>query len=281
MPLHDLTYQRFEGPRTSQFARSFAMARSSGSLLLKRRSFLLLLAVSWIPGILRGAQIFVAEQFPDTFPFLTIDARLWQEFVSQQVTYLPVLLMALYTGAGAISADLASGGFVVYLSKPISRFDYVVGKALPVMSALLAVTLAPALTLLLVHVFLAEDFALFEASPWLPFSVIGYSVWTCLYFTLAVLAISSLSRSPRVAGAGFVALSLGGPIFVRALSRLPIFDPPAFLSMINATVDSGHLFFGNISAGSTPVGSFFAMAASMGIALAILRWRLRSAEVSS
>lgn len=281
MPLHDLSYQRFEGARTSRLARSLAMARSSGSLLLRRRSFLLLLAVSWISVILRGAQIFVAHSFPDAFPFLTIDARLWQEFVSQQVLYLPVILIALYTGAGAISADLASGAFVVYLSKPISRSDYVIGKALPVVTALLAVTLAPALILLLVHLFLAEDLVLFQSAPLLPLSVIGYSVWTCSYFTLAVLAISSLSRSSRVAGAGFVALSLGGPIFLKAISQLPIFDPPAFLSMIDATVDSGHLFFGDVSAGRTPFRSFVAMAVLMAVSVAVLRFRLRSAEVSS
>ncbi len=257
------------------------MARSSGSLLLKRRSFLLLLAVSWIPAIVRGAQIFVARKFPDAFPFLTIDALLWQDFVSQQVVFLPVLLIALYAGASAISADLSSGAFVVYLSKPISRSDYVIGKAIPVMTALLAVTLAPALTLLLAHVFLAEDFVLFKAAPLLPLSVVSYSVWTCLYFTLVVLAVSSLSRSPRVAGAGFGALALAGPIFLEALSRLRIVDPPAFLSMIDATVDSGHVFFGNTSTGSAPFASLAAMALGMGISLAILRWRLRSAEVSS
>ena len=52
--------------------------------------------------------------------------------------------------------------------------------------------------------FIAENFELFAASPFLPLSVVAYSVWICLYFTLAVVAISSLTRSMRVAGAGFL-----------------------------------------------------------------------------
>ena len=281
MPLHDLSYQHFDGPRTSRFNRSFAMARSSAALFLKRRSFLLLLTVSWTPVLARAAQIYVARQFPQAFPFITIDARLWQEFLSQQVAYLPVILVALYTGAGAISTDLSTGAFVVYLSKPISRINYVFGKSMPVMAALLVVTLVPALTLLVVHVFVAEDFELFAASPILPFSTVIYSVWICLYFTLTVLAISSLTRSTRVAGAGFGALALGSKVIFVGLSRLGIDQPPAFLSMIDSTVDSGQVFFGNAASADTPFLSIASMVSLMLASLAVLRWRLSSAEVSS
>ena len=281
MPLHDLSYQHFDGPRTSRFNRSFAMGRSSASLLLKRRSFLLLLTVSWIPVLARAAQIYIARQFPQAFVFITIDAGLWQEFLSQQVAYLPVILVALYTGAGAISTDLSTGAFVVYLSKPISRIDYVFGKAMPVMAALLVVTLVPALMLLVVQVFVVEDFELFALTPFLPVSVVIYSVWICLYFTLTVLAISSLTRSTRVAGAGFGALALGSKVIFVSLSRLRVVQPPAFLSMIDSTVDSGHLFFGNAASANTPFLSIAAMVSLMLASLAVLRWRLSSAEVSS
>ena len=281
MPLHDLSYQHFDGPRTSRFNRSFALARSSASLLLKRRAFLFLLAVSWIPVLARVAQIYVARRFPQAFPFITIDAGLWQEFLSQQVVFLPVILVALYTGAGAISTDLSTGAFVSYLSKPISRIDYVFGKAMPVMAALGVVTLVPALTLLVVHVFVAEDFELFAATPFLPLSVIVYSIWICLYFTLAVVAISSLTRSMRVAGAGFGALAIGSKIIFVGLSRLRIVQPPAFLSMIDSTVDSGHVFFGNAASANTPLLSIASMVSLMLASLAVLGWRLSSAEVSS
>lgn len=251
-------------------------------LLLERRMFLLLLAVSWIPVVVRLVQIYVARQFPGAFPFVTVDALLWQEFLSQQVTLLPVILVALYAGAGAIATDLSSGAFVVYLSKPIGRLDYVIGKAMPVMAALLAVTLVPAMLLLLVHVFLAEDLTLFTASPLLPVSVIVFSVLTCLYFTLTVLAISSLTRSARVAGAGFGALALGTKIaFWGALSQLRLDQPPAFLSMIDATVDAGHVIFGHADAASAPFLSLAAMVAAIAASLAILRWRLGSVEASS
>ena len=153
---------------------------------------------------------------------------------------------------------------------------------MPVLAALLFVTLIPALTLLVVNVFVAEDFELFAATPFLPLSVVVYSGWICLYFTLAVLAISSLTRSMRVAGAGFGALALGSKIiFVGALSQLRIDQPPAFLSMIDSTIDAGHVFFGNAAAANTPLLSIASMVSMMAVSLAVLRWRLSSAEVSS
>ena len=282
MPLHDLSYQRFEGTRTSRAERIFAIARSTVMLLVKRRAFLMLLALCWIPVIVRAVLIYVARQFPQAANAITVDAQLWRQFLEQQVILLPVLLIALYTGASAIAADLASGAIVIYLSKPISRLDYCIGKALPVMGALLAVTMIPALALLIVQLSIAEDFSLLKETPLLPVSVLLYSLWISLFFTIVVLAISSLTRSGRVAGAGFVALVLGSKtVFFGALTQLRLNDPPAFLSLMDATVDSGYLFFGNPTAGDAPTISVVSMATVMALSIFILRRRLTAAEVAS
>ncbi len=282
MPLHDLSYQRFQGGRTQRLARSLAMARMTTLLLLKRRSFLLLLCACWIPVIVRAAQIYIARHVPQASQFVTVDALLWQNFLTQQVEYLPVLLVALYAGAGAISTDLSSGAFVAYLSKPISRVDYFLGKAIPVLGAILAVTLVPALALFAVQLSVANDFGVLETAPLLPLSVIAYSLWMGFYFTVFVLAISCLSRSGRVAGAGFVALVLGSRIVLSgAISRLRLPSPPKFFSMIDATVDSAHVFFGNVSSGDAPYLSIVAMTSLMLLSAIVLQRRLGSAEVAS
>ncbi len=281
MPLHDLSYQRFDTRRTERLARSLAMARMTTSLLLKRRSFLLLLCACWIPVIVRAAQIYIVRQVPQLSQFVTVDALLWQDFLTQQVEYLPVILVALYAGAGAISADLSSGAFVAYLSKPISRFDYFIGKAIPVLGAILVVTLVPALALFGVQLSVAEDFGVLETAPLLPLSVIAYSLWMGLYFTVFVLAISCLSRSGRVAGAGFVALALGSRIVLATMWSLRLPAPPKFFSMMDAATDSAHVFFGNVSSGDAPYLSIVAMTSLMLLSAVVLRRRLSSAEVAS
>jgi ABC-2 type transport system permease protein len=252
MPLYDLSYRRFEGARTSRLRRSLALSLSAGSLLVKRRSFLLLLAACWVPAVVRAAQIYVSRQFPTAPEIFIITPDTFREFLSQQVRFLPVVLVSLATGASAIAADFASGAFTVYLSKPISRFDYLLGKAMPVAASVTAVTLVPALALLLLHQSLAPDFDLLAKAPWLPLSITAYSLLLALYYTLSVLAVSSLCRSGRVAGAGF--------------ARLP--------SLNGSAIDAGTWFFG---AAAAP-GSLVFLVAVMILAAIVLERRLSSGE---
>ncbi len=274
MPLYDLSYRRFEGPRTSRFHRSFALARSAASLLLRRRLFLLLLAVCWIPAVVRAVQIYVARQFPEAPDFFTITPETWRDFLGQQVLFLPVVLVSLASGASAIASDFASGAFTIYLSKPISRFDYLLGKAMPVAGAVSAVTLAPALALLLLHLSLAPDFELLSKAPWLPLAVTAYSILLALYFTLSVLAVSSLCRSGRVAGAGFAALVFGSEIVARtATSR--VFGAAGFPSFNGSAIDAGRWFFGGGSSAAAPLVFMIGVIALSGL---VLDRRLRSGE---
>jgi len=253
--------------------RSFALAGSAASLLLRRRSFLLLLAVCWIPAVVRAAQIYVARQFPGAPEFFTITPDTWRDFLGQQVRFLPVVLVSLATGASAIASDFASGAFTIYLSKPISRFDYLLGKAIPVAAAVCAVTLAPALALLLLHQSLAPDFELLSKAPWLPLAVTAYSLFLALYFTLSVLAVSSLCRSGRVAGAGFAALVFGSEIVARtATSRA--FGARRFPSLNGSAVDAGSWFFGDSGA----VPSLVFMILVLALSAFVLDRRTRSSE---
>ncbi len=281
MPLYDLKYQRFDGPRTARLHRSWALTRSAANLLLKQRRFLLILAISWIPVIVRGVILYLALRFPQVFELLEITPLFWQEFLSQQVLFLIVLLVSLFTGAGAIANDLRSGALVTYLSKPISRFDYVMGKALPVLGAIAAVTLAPAFLLLLLHMSVAGNSQILQEAPWLPFAIIAYSLWLAAYFGLIVLAVSSLSPSGRIAGAGFAVLALGSFSLYRVAATLPLGARPVYISMMDVVIDGGHVFFMNSGSGETPYVSLVVTALAMAASASILRTRLRSVEVSS
>lgn len=277
MPLYDLSYRRAPGPRTGRIQKSLALARTSIRLLLKKRAFFLLLAASWIPAVVRAAQIYVARQFPQAPDFFTVGVSTWREFLGQQVQFLPVVLVSLYAGAPAIASDLSSGALVLYLSKPIARFDYVVGKLLPIAAGISAVTLLPALALLALELALAPDLALLVDNPWLPLSIVGYSLWLALYFALAVLAVSSLCRSGRVAGAGFAAIAFGGEIVVRA-ALAGAGTPPRFLSMTGAAIDAGYLFFADRVSGDSPLISATVMALVIFASVLVIDRRLRSKE---
>jgi ABC-type transport system involved in multi-copper enzyme maturation permease subunit len=240
------------------------------------------MAVSWIPAIIRGGQIYVARQFPEAMRFFEVTPSLWREFLSQQVSLLLVILVALYAGSGTIASDLRSGAILVYLSKPISRMGYLLGKGLPVLLALLGITLVPGLTLLLLQVLMADDLSLLREAPWLPASILAYSIWMSTYFSLIVLAVSSLSRSRRLAAAGFVLLALGSHFLYGMASRITLGDAPPYLSVLGAAVDVGNLFFGEVSTRSgAHLGSFAMMTLLMVGSVLVINYRLQSTEVTS
>lgn len=281
MPLYDHSYQRYEGPRTSPLARIWALARYRIGSLLKRRGFIILLGLCWMPAIVRGAMIYIHRQFPQTAEVIDVSPAFWQEFLVQQVQYFPILFVALYTGAAAIALDVRSGALTIYLSRPFSPLDYLIAKALPVIGAVTFITLIPAFVLLALHVSIAGDWSLLREAPLLPVSILAYSSLVALYFGLTVLAVSSLCRSRLIAGAGFVALMLGSHFFYGALGWLSFDRPPVVLSLLGSASDAAHLFFFTPDSGDSPIASFVAMLLVMVIAFIVIRRRLSAVEVTS
>ena len=278
MPVYQPSYRRFDGARTQGWERSWALVRNGVRRLLKQRRFLILVALAWVPAIIRGGQIYAARQFPQAGEWLVVSPELWESFLTQQISLLPVVLVSLYTGSGAIASDLRSGAIVIYLSKPLSRVDYLLGKLLPVFFSLLAITLIPALFLLGLHLAMSNDLSFVRNSPWLPLSMFAYSGWVATYFSLLVLAVSSLTRSGRLAAAGFVLLAMGSHFSYQAASRLTFGEAPPFLSVVGAPVDAAGFFFGS---GSSSYLSLFMMATLMVAAVLLMTRRLRSAGMRS
>jgi ABC-2 type transport system permease protein len=282
MPLYDVSYHRFEGERTSHQRRCWALARTHIQTLLKRRLFLLLLAASWIPAIVRAGQIYIVHQFPQSAEFIEVSPTLWQDFLSWQIRLLLLIFVVLYAGSGSIATDLRTGAIVLYLSRPISRMGYVLGKFLPVFLSSLTITLLPGLALLLFQYLLVGDLSLLREAPWLPFSITVYSSLVAAYFSLVVLAVSSLSRSARLAAAGFVMLALGTHALYGMASRLTFGEAPPSLSLIASAIDAANLFFGAPPRNdSAPLASLLAMGLLMVASLFVLDRRLRSKEVSA
>ena len=281
MPLFDLSYQRYAGPRTGILSRILALALAETRLLVGQRRFLALLVVCWVPAILRGGQIYAVRQFPQMQEFVQVDAALWQQFLTQQAALLFLLVVGLYVGASAIAQDFQSGALTMYLAKPFSRRHYLVAKALPVLAALGFITLVPAMFLLALQLSFAGDIALLRDHPLLPLSVLGYASWLSAYFGMAVLAMSALSSSGRLAGAGVVILMLGSEFLQVALRALGLDSALLRVSMMGYARDAGHIFFGTVADGDHPGFSLFAMSVIIvGSVFVILR-RLRQVEVSS
>ncbi len=207
MPIYDQGYRRYEARGPLHQIRFWPITREALRLILAKRAFLGLLAVSFLPFVVRVIQIYIVTRFPEAGRVLPIDGRLFGDFLNQQIGF--TILLSIFGASGLVANDLRTGAILVYLSRPLTQRDYIAGKLLVPLALNLAVTLVPGLVLYLAGVALAPEQYLKWELCWIAPAVVAHAVAVSLVVSLVVLAISSLSRSARVAGLGFVGLVFG------------------------------------------------------------------------
>jgi ABC-2 type transport system permease protein len=205
-PVHDQSYRRYTGPRRPA-GRAWAIIAGSGiRSFLSRKVFIGLLALSWLPFLVRTVQIYAVTTYPQAGQVLPIDVRLFERFVEGQGLF--AFFVTVYVGAGLVANDRRANALQVYLAKPIQRSEYIVGKLAILMTYLALVTLVPSLLLVVMQLVFAGSVSFVTAHPSLIPAIIVSSLVRVIVASLTMLALSSLSRSSR-----YVAVLYTGVIF--------------------------------------------------------------------
>src|SRR5206468_849138 len=96
----------------------------------------------------------------------------------------------------------------IYLSKPLTRAEYIFGKLAILMTFLALVTWVPAMVLLIVQVSFAGNFTFFRNNLFLFPAITVFSFIEVAVAATTMLALSSLSKSSR-----YVAILYAAVIF--------------------------------------------------------------------
>jgi ABC-2 type transport system permease protein len=187
--------------------RFWPISREALRMVLSKRAFLGLLAVSFLPFLFRVGQLYIVTRFPEAGRVLPVDGRLFGEFLNTQIGF--TILLSVFGAAGLVANDLRTGGILVYLSRPLTRRDYVLGKLGVPLALNLAVTLVPGLVLYAAALALAPDQFLEWTLAWIGPAIVAHALVISLFVSLLALAVSALSRSARVAGLAFFGLIFG------------------------------------------------------------------------
>jgi ABC-type transport system involved in multi-copper enzyme maturation permease subunit len=180
------------------------ISRTGIRLVLARRWLLALLLVAWGPFFVRAVQIYVAATFQQA-SFLAATAQTFREFLGQQATF--VFFVTLFVGSGLIADDRRANALQVYLSRPLTQGEYIIGKLVVLLVFLLGVTWLPAILLLSLQVAFSGP-AFVQANLYLVPAITLFAVLQACASAVAMLALSSLSRNRR-----FVAVMYAGVIF--------------------------------------------------------------------
>src|SRR5213083_2540023 len=142
MPIHDQGYRRYSGERAPRGRAWAVIARTGIRTRLGQRMFLGLLLVSWLPFLVRAVQIYAAANLPQA-AFLAPTPEMFRQFLDQQQIF--VFFLTVYGGAGLIANDRRANALQIYLSKPLTRAEYVFGKLITLLVFLVGVTWLPAM----------------------------------------------------------------------------------------------------------------------------------------
>src|SRR5262249_51844923 len=126
MPIHDQGYRRYGGEKARTGTGWMVITRAGIRTMIGKRAFLGLLLLSWFPFFVRAVQIYVAANFPQAGELVAVKADTFRQFLDQQQSF--VFFVTVYVGAGLIANDRRANALQIYLSKPLTRAEYIFGK---------------------------------------------------------------------------------------------------------------------------------------------------------
>src|SRR5512144_894180 len=205
MPIHDQSYRHYAGHREKPGQAWTVIAEAGIRNMIRKRTFLGLLLFAWLPFIIRAVQIYISANFAQV-AMLAPTADTFRQFIDQQGVF--VFFVTIYVGAGLIASDRRANALQIYLSKPLMRAEYIMGKAAILAVFLLLVTWLPGILLLLLQVAFAGSFAFLSKNLFLFPAITLASLLQVLLASFTMLALSSLSKSAR-----YVAILYAGVLF--------------------------------------------------------------------
>jgi ABC-2 type transport system permease protein len=278
MPIHDQSYRRYKGERMSARSAWSVIALTGIRAFLKRRALLGVLLLAYIPFIVRIVQFYVAANFAQAANLLGPSGQTFRDFLEQQNFF--VFLTTVYVGAGLISLDRRANALQIYLSKPLTRADYIAGKMTILFTFVALVTLVPGLLLLVGQILLSGSFAFARANLYLFPAITLFSLLEALVVCFAMLALSSLSTSSR-----YVAVMYAGTIFftdavfatLRAITGSTRVSWVSFTASLDQVGDA--IFRLNPRHDTPVVVSVIVLLALVTVSISVLERRVRGVEV--
>jgi ABC-2 type transport system permease protein len=202
VPIHDQGYRRYGGGKAPGQG-WIVIARAGIRTFVGKKAFLGLMLMSWFPFFVRAVQIYASANLPQA-AFLAPTPETFRQFLDQQGIF--VFFVTVYVGAGLIANDRRANALQIYLSKPLTRAEYVFGKLAILMTFLLFVTWIPALVLLLVQIAFAGNFTFLRANLFLFPAITLFAFIQVTMVAATMLALSSLSNSSRYVGILYAAV---------------------------------------------------------------------------
>jgi ABC-type transport system involved in multi-copper enzyme maturation permease subunit len=210
MAVYKRRYNPYSGSQSPEWSRFFVLTRYAFADLFKSRFFVILLILSFVPILFFAGYIFIANNKTVQLLLQMRSADLFtvetQYFIIIMIVQTQAaFLLNCWVGPVLIAGDLTNGALPLFLSRPFTRADYVLGKLAVLGLLLSAVTWIPCLLLFSLQSGLAKDGWIW-AHLWMVVPIVLCSAIWILMLSLISMAVSAWVKL-RIVATGVIFIS--------------------------------------------------------------------------
>ena len=222
MAVYEQTYKRYIGPLTPEWSRFLIIPRHSYRGVFKSKLFTAFFVVCFVPLLVEAILIYLHHNMNalgimrvELRELIPIDDSFFQTFVTIQGGF--AFLLTVLIGPPLVSRDLRNNALPLYLCRPFSRTEYVLGKMSVLFILLSMITWIPQLLLFLFQGYL-EGFGWLGQNLWMASAIFIASVVWILLLALISQAVSALVKWRVVASGAILGLFFIPSVFAEFLN---------------------------------------------------------------
>ena len=220
-PILDLSYRHYDGPLEAPVQRWWAIAKMSMRLAIKKKGF-------WIWSALSGYWYVILITIFYFIDVLSQNTQAVEAFFAQikwkdqflnafSISQLLLFIIALLIGIGSIANDNRANALLIYLSKPCSKVDYLIGKWLGIFIPIVIVTVVPTLLFFIYGMLSFRNYGFLSQDPLMIVRLLAMCLISGFFHASVCLGISSMSNQGRMAGAAYAGVYFVGLFFTKAM----------------------------------------------------------------
>ena len=285
MAVYKQTFTRYTGLLTPQNTRFLILPRYAFPQVFESRLFTTLFFATFLIPLVAALLIYLHHNVEALRAFripllalLPINARFFLTVMGFQST--AAFIISVLVGPGLISPDLNNNALPLYLSRPFTRKDYILGKLSVLLILLSAITWVPGSLLFFFQAGL-EGFEWTGDHLRILAAILAGSWLWIVTISLLALALSAWVKLKPMAGALLFGVFFAGAAFGGATNAI-LHTNWGWLFNLGVMVDSvfNWLFLGIVPRDLVPAWSAFASLLGVCVSsLCLLVWKVRVYEV--
>ena len=219
MAVYEQTYKPYKGTLTPDWSRFLIVPRHTLRGVFNSKLFTAFYVICFIPSLIEAVLIYLHHNVTalaimnlNARQLIPIDAYFFQYFVYFQGGL--AFFVALLVGPPLVSRDLRNNALPLYLCRPFSRTEYVMGKMSVLLILLSWITWVPQLLMFLFQSYL-EGFAWFRSNLSMVAAILISGIVWILLLALLSQTVSALLKWRIVASGAMLGLVFIPSVFAR------------------------------------------------------------------